>query len=292
MSVEEIRQTLLERYGSQDLVRLSGGFTNGTFLVQGSTPPVVLKVYSQGSSDANNEFRALQALSGSGLTPEVYDRLDVNGVTALLMAYRAGSNVQQALLEAGRTADAHRLYAEIGSSLAKRVHQHPLPSPHNIRKWDGQATADTATTTNLPFVPAPLLARARAAIERFALASADCAVTHGDFGPHNLLVGDDQQLTILDWEWAEVAPPAVDVAWLCWFTALHYAGEADPLCTAFLRAYQEQSGYLITPESLQQASVYRVIRVLEKVRHATPSVQAEWVRRLDWTLHYRFSHNP
>jgi aminoglycoside phosphotransferase (APT) family kinase protein len=287
MSLEEIQRAVVKQYGSGQLTRLSGGYTNGTFLVQGPTPPVVLKVYSQGSVAADNEFGALQALSGSGVTPEVYDRFSLNGVTAIVMEYRVGSNVQQAMLDAGRIADLHQVYEQAGWSLATKVHKHPVPPTHSIQIWDGQATAAAATETNLPFVPAALLSQARASIEQLTKECSACAVTHGDFGPHNLLVGNDQHLSILDWEWAEIAPPVVDVAWLCWFTSLHYAEIATPLCASFLRSYVKQAEQLVTPETLQRAAVYRVVRVLERVRHAAPAVQQEWVRRLEWTLHHR-----
>jgi tRNA A-37 threonylcarbamoyl transferase component Bud32 len=61
-------------------------------------------------------------------------------------------------------------------------------------------------------------------------------VTHGDFGPNNILVdpGTFAVTAVLDWEWAHPGADAVDdLAWCEWIVRTHHPGEVGALGELF-----------------------------------------------------------
>ena len=61
-------------------------------------------------------------------------------------------------------------------------------------------------------------------------------VTHGDFGPNNLLCDPDTGAVtgILDWEWGRpVADPVDDLAWCEWIVRMHHPGATGALGELF-----------------------------------------------------------
>jgi hypothetical protein len=64
----------------------------------------------------------------------------------------------------------------------------------------------------------------------------DAGVTHGDYGPNNLLFdpGTCEITAILDWEWARPGSDAVqDLAWCEWIVRMHHPGAAGALGELF-----------------------------------------------------------
>ncbi|MGO4276850.1 hypothetical protein AB4Z22_44665, partial [Paenibacillus sp. TAF58] len=104
-----------------------------------------------------------------------------------------------------------------------------------------------------------------------------------------ILIDAENNINVLDWEWAEWGNALNDVAWVCWFTKLHYSEIAHILNRSFIDEYLSYSPITISPKQLHICSVYKVWNVIYRVRHASTEVQAEWVRRLDWTLNIDFS---
>jgi Ser/Thr protein kinase RdoA (MazF antagonist) len=79
---------------------------------------------------------------------------------------------------------------------------------------------------------APVLRSCGAAAARVAAAD----VTHGDFGPNNILFdpGTFAVTAILDWEWAHPgADPVDDLAWCEWIVRMHHPGEVGALGELF-----------------------------------------------------------
>jgi aminoglycoside phosphotransferase len=78
----------------------------------------------------------------------------------------------------------------------------------------------------------PVLRSCGAMLRR--LAEAD--VTHGDYGPNNILLDADTcAITgVLDWEWAHRGSDAVaDLAWCEWIVRMHHPGEVGALGALF-----------------------------------------------------------
>jgi aminoglycoside phosphotransferase (APT) family kinase protein len=78
----------------------------------------------------------------------------------------------------------------------------------------------------------PVLRSCGAMLRR--LAATD--VTHGDYGPNNILFdpGSHEITGILDWEWARPGRDAVeDLSWCEWIVRMHHPGEAGALDELF-----------------------------------------------------------
>jgi Ser/Thr protein kinase RdoA (MazF antagonist) len=66
------------------------------------------------------------------------------------------------------------------------------------------------------------------------LEGAGPVAVHGDFGPHNLLFGaDDEVVALLDWEFAYTGSALDDLAWAEWIVRMHHAEAIDALDELF-----------------------------------------------------------
>lgn len=154
----------------------------------------------------------------------------------------------------------------------------------SIRLFDS-----SALDFSLDFVPEELRDASRRFLDRLPLtAESDRVLTHGDFGIHNVLLTDEGEVTVLDWEWAEWADPRMDVAWCCWFTAFHYPHVSGTLNEAFLATYLAHNPMEITSNELKTYALYRIWVILSLIRSSSSDVKAEWVERLAWTLQHEF----
>lgn len=88
---------------------------------------------------------------------------------------------------------------------------------------------------------------------------------------------------------AEWGNPLNDLAWVCWFTKLHYSEKALLLNTAFINEYLSHYPLTISSEQLKACCLYKVLNILIRVSNAPVEVQNEWVRRLEWTINTDFS---
>ncbi|MEK5237281.1 hypothetical protein NST99_16470 [Paenibacillus sp. FSL L8-0470] len=77
--IEEITEKLNGRFGKVNLIRLTGGYTNLTFLIEGTNPLLVA-----------NEVNCLNFLQGSGVIPIIHDVLDISNMRIVLMDYKNG----------------------------------------------------------------------------------------------------------------------------------------------------------------------------------------------------------
>lgn len=61
---------------------------------------------------------------------------------------------------------------------------------------------------------------------------------HGDFGPNNILFTPDatSATAVLDWEWARIDDPIVDLAWCEWIARMYHAEHLDAF-EGFFTAY-------------------------------------------------------
>ncbi|BCG58277.1 hypothetical protein [Paenibacillus sp. URB8-2] len=92
--IEEITEKLKARFGKVNLIRLTGGYTNLTFLVEGTNPLLVAKIVHLTNEDTMNEVNCLNLLQGSGVTPIIHDLLDISNVRIVLMDYKNGIHGQ------------------------------------------------------------------------------------------------------------------------------------------------------------------------------------------------------
>ncbi|MDZ5473613.1 phosphotransferase [Bacillus sp. 31A1R] len=273
-----IIKELTSRYGSFTSVRLTGGYTNETFLLEGIEPLRVAKVVSKNNSDFTNETRCLQRLEDTNITPKFYDLIECSNECISVMQYRKGTN-GQVLLDQGEVELVTNLYQTLGEVLAGDIHTIKYSGGLGIKESNEQSL-----NLNLNFVPAELIEQSQKILSKIYDDKNEWVLTHGDFGIHNVLFSKEDGLTVLDWEWAEWGNPLNDISWVFWFTHLHYPDHAPELCEVFLKHYLEVSTISLDLSLLRAYSVYKVWKVLQKVESAPFEVQNEWVRRLEWTL--------
>ena len=283
--IEDITRELQSRYDCK-LVRLTGGYTNITFLLEGTSPLLVAKVTRLMDPDTLNEINSLNFLKKSGIAPIIHDVLEISNMSIVLMDYRQGVN-GQSILDSGDLEHSKIVYKNLGQFLASQIHSTSLnTSHHGIRKSN---TAMLKSNLEAEFVPENLIRQSSIVLSSLDDNEQNWVLTHGDYGPHNILSDTENNFSVLDWEWAEWGNALNDVAWICWFTKLHYSEIANILNRTFIEEYISYNPISIAPDQLKTCSVYKVWNVLDRVRHAKREVKAEWLRRLEWTLNIDFS---
>jgi hypothetical protein len=228
----------------------------------------------------------MKLLQGSCDTPMVQDVLEIHGKRIIIMDCMQGV-VAQSIPDNKDWGRAGQIYRNMGMLLASQIHS---------RTYNGQAQgirlsnrdAVARIIAELEFVPSLLGRDSMRLLSAADTGEQPWVLTHGDYGVHNLLC-EAEALHVLDWEWAEWGNPLNDVAWVCWFTKLHYPGQAEALNTAFIEGYLSAGRLPFSPQQLKASSVYKVWNVLYRLRIAPKEVQREWVRRLEWTLYEDFA---
>jgi len=283
--LNKIKNHLRHIFGEVELKQLTGGYTNGVFLIEGTNPAMVAKISDQQNNDGLNEYNSLYLLKNNNCAPNIYDVFEVDNSRILLIDYLPGVNAQS-ILDEGDTKKAEKVYELLGKELAIKI--------HNIKYQE--------TTTNLPiikrhsgdyfkldFIPRSLTVEAER-ILKVKGSDEDNVLIHGDYGPHNALI-DNNAIHIIDWEWAGWGSPIQDVSWIIWFLKLHYPDRAQSLFLTFLNTYRKHSEIFITSELVRTYAISRVMNVLNKINNENTEVKKEWIRRLNWTLETDFSIN-
>ncbi|WP_138751664.1 aminoglycoside phosphotransferase family protein [Paenibacillus sinopodophylli] len=285
--IEEITGRLKARFGKVNLIPLAGGYTNLAFLVEGSHPLLVAKVVHLSNEDTMNEINGLKLLQGSGVTPIIHDVLDISNMRIVLMDYMNGRN-GQSILDSEDWERGTILYKSMGKLLALQIHTHQFDGNDKGIRQSNLARLKEDDLV-LEYVPDELAKLSKEILSEAELNEEQWVLTHGDYGSHNVLFEAERHVNVLDWEWAEWGNPLGDVAWVCWFTKLHYSGQAHLLNTVFIKEYLAHYPSTISSEQLKACCVHKVWNILMRVSHAPVEVQTEWVRRLEWTIHMDFS---
>lgn len=149
---------------------------------------------------AQAEYERTAALFVAGVPcPRVHEIVEVEGRVALVFERLEGPSLLEDLVSRTRTAE------EVGRMLAE-LHEH----------------IQRATVSGLPDLVDTMAARGVGSLPR------GRSVLHGDFHPGNVMHRGDE-LVVIDWSNAHLAPPAADVA--CALLAMRYrglrAGDAD-----------------------------------------------------------------
>jgi thiamine kinase-like enzyme len=274
-----LKDLLMDKYGPFVPEQLKGGYTNETFLLHGTNPLLVAKVTKGISDDFQNEINCLTLTEHLVSTPKFYDLFKVNDYHIAILEFREGIN-GQSIIDKNDMIQAKELYKYLGKSLAAQIHS---------VKYDDKINGLPKCNLNeiileADFVPKNLIELSSEILRNVYDSKEEWVLTHGDYGVHNVLFDANQNLTILDWEWGEWANPLADISWVCWFTNLHYPNEADTLIPIFLTEYLKHNCVPLSVELLKGYCVYRVWKVIHRVRNASGETQAEWTRRLQWTI--------
>ena len=83
-------------------------------------------------------------------------------------------------------------------------------------------------------------------------------ISHGDFGPNNVLIRGDDVVAVLDWEFSGPGEAIRDLAWCEWIVRTHHPEQRHHL-DAFYTAY----GFRPEQQAIKQAAYDRCIELLQ-----------------------------
>ena len=106
---------------------------------------------------------------------------------------------------------------------------------------------------------------------------------HGDFGPHNVIYQNNSIIAI-DWEWAGYGNPMYDIAWVLWFTNIHYPNYYQILSDIFINTYLKHNSINISETLIKTYSISNVLKILSRIKEENIESKNEWIRRLNWTI--------
>lgn len=272
-----IEEVLLNKFENVKLKRLTGGYTNNIFLLEGSLPSVIAKVSNKVNDDGMTEISSLNLLRETKITPKMHDYFESDGYLFILMDYIQGLN-SQSYLDDRDVNKSTEVYKLLGKHLAEDI--------HCIKRMSSNLYLPTINLINidlesLNFIPQPLINEVRSILNIYC--DEDYVLIHGDYGPHNA-ISSQATLHIVDWEWAGWGHPLQDISWVVWFVHLHYPKFAKDLSRIFLQAYRSHSNISISEEQIRAFAVSRIINIMGRISNASIDVQKEWIRRLQWTL--------
>lgn len=279
MTEHLLKMHLSSIYGEFTPIRLTGGYTNETFLLSGLQPPLVAKLSRAINKDIDNEINCLKLMKETDIVPRFIELIKTDSYQITVIEYREGVNAQS-ILDNNDWDKTKEIYKLLGKTLAKDIHS---------QKYTFEAKGIKECSINeirldLDFVPQEWVQLSKEIIASLNDDKEEWVLTHGDYGVHNVLHNPNIGLTVLDWEWSEWANPLTDIAWVCWFTALHYPEKAEQLARLFVEEYKNYNQINLSTKLLKGYCVYKVWKVLNKVENAPIEVQQEWVRRLKWTM--------
>jgi Ser/Thr protein kinase RdoA (MazF antagonist) len=262
-----------QRYGLDGSItarRLTGGYANDVFLLEGS-PPVVLHI-KHPPADVDSlawEHRLLRHLAE--LLPEVPPPLTArDGLTFIwhegqpvwLTPYVRGSPAEPA--------DRRAVAAAFGRLHAAKIDIAVRPGHHRIRELPIPPVREMPPDFD-PWLP--LINQARADLIRL-ISQIDrtrriaVGVTHNDIFPGNVLVQDGQVTALLDWEEADIDWLVWDLACSTW-PSCDAADDVNVAIAEFAAAYRNAGGRVPPEEDDLIVPLIRVKRMLEVLRAPT-----------------------
>lgn len=279
----EVRLLVAQAFGGAlplDLAATYGGFSNLTLAATVGGRRCIVKAAQTPAkrADLRNEATMLALLGGSGLAiPPLLAHAADDRWTVVVTGWCPGENGLQTLVA---TPDAlPDVYTALAATLAA-VHRVAPAAAGGVALLAERASHARGLLSNLGL--ADDLRAALAAALASDLWQHDAAhVVHGDIGLHNVL-WHNEGLTLLDWEWAALGTPLLDLAWLRW--TLGWRALPAGLWPQFLACYAAADGLpqLPDPQGLRALMLGQIAMILARV-HDQPAACAEWVRRAEWT---------
>ena len=244
MTLDEklLKKHLKSKYGDFVPIRLAGGYTNETFLLDGIQPPVVAKVINSANEEIENEINFFKLTQETGINPKIYNVIKTDDIQIIVMEHRKGIN-GQTILDDEDFNIKKELYKRLGQTLASSIHSKKF---HYVSCGVKECNLNEMNF-NLDFVPDVLINNSKALLKNLHDRQDEWVLTHGDYGVHNVLCTDIYALTVLDLEWSEWANPLTDIGWVCWFTKLHYPQYAESLNQLFVDEYKKYNSVVVIP---------------------------------------------
>ncbi|GMQ93708.1 MAG: hypothetical protein BMS9Abin12_1188 [Acidimicrobiia bacterium] len=225
-------QSLARRFASGGVVQELTASTpqvnaNQVYRIWRESDSVVLKVYG---SDARQrrERHAMNALMDWGHLPEILDSGSTRDLHWVLFADAGRWNLETLPENPGLARTAGRILRELHetdkallSNLERGIDQEwvAVDFQSTLRRLEryrsrvgvSQDFIEAARSVNPPFANEPVVA-------------------HTDAVPRNFVVDDEGKVTLINWEWATLAPPEWDLTRAAWSIGMH----AGPTATSAL----------------------------------------------------------
>lgn len=188
---------------------------------------IVLKVYGSDARE-RREHHALNALGDWAHTPEIMDSGSTDGLHWIVFADGGQWNLETLPENPGLARSAGLILRELHetdntlvSNLERGIDQEWVAidfqstlrrlSRYRARVGVSEDFIEAAQELNPPFASAPVLA-------------------HTDPVPRNFIIDDSGSITLINWEWATLAPPEWDLTRAAWSLGMH----AGPFAAASL----------------------------------------------------------
>lgn len=258
------------RTGNVELMRIAGGASRETWLVEAGGERFVLRRDPPGSESLvpqESEAQLIRLAGEHGVpAPEIihFEPADGRfGTPGILMTHVAGESVAPRLLRKPEFERARaNLPAQLGEALA-RIHAIPVeetgleepagePVGSAIEEWERMLDE---ISEPLPAVEAGL---------RWLRANAPpptrAALVHGDFRLGNFILGSEGLRAVIDWELAHLGDPVEDIGWLC-IRSWRFGNDDLPVAGVgalepFFDAYVGAGGSQPEPERLRFWEVF------------------------------------
>lgn len=288
MLIPTVKTYLMDKFGNIHFKPATFSGTNQIYLLEGTTPLRVIKIAGLRSADIYNEYECLRLLEESGLTPKPESIDCVDGSTVLIMEGRPGKNLLEIILEFNSTTwhESLPFYRRLGSWLTS-IHKYQYDPKNNIRSSALRQVKDALWSVT--FVPSEVIQQSYEALCSIDEKQPEWVLTHGDYGEHNVLVSEANEVSVIDWEFGEWNHPLNDVANVHFWTHLHFPENAQERCRAFLEGYISEHPLTFSAELLRSYCIYRIWFILLRVEKVPEQVKAEWLRRLRWALQHDFT---
>ena len=248
----------------KQLQPLIGGFRNWNYRVDTPLGSRVLRVYARSDRAAWKERRVAELVAPEVGTPKYIDILEAGDRVVAVREFVEGTALHE-LIQAGIVVGAD-VAREVGRTLAA-VHRiefdefGELDASLNIGERYDVSGAGIAAYVRRTLAASACGERLGTALTHELLRTLDTSsclldawrgrpvLAHSDFGPTNLVLSSDGSVSVLDWEFACSATPALDFGNLLRPPLADNEGFADGLAAG----YRAAGGYL--PENWRRLAV-------------------------------------
>jgi len=220
-----LAQVVLPGLDPKQLQPLTGGFRNWNYRANTSSGSRVLRIYARGDRSAWKEQRIAELVRPDVMTPKYLEIAEVGDRVVAVREFAEGTVLHE-LVSAddaigadvahvvGRTLAAiHRIEFEEFGELDADLHitERYDMSGAGIRHYVRRTLAASLAGDRLgPALTDELLQTLDQSAELLDAWRERPVLAHCDFGPTNLVLGPDGSVTVLDWEFACSATPALD----------------------------------------------------------------------------------
>lgn len=204
---------------------MTGGFRNWNYRVDTSAGARVLRIYARGDRSAWKERRVAELVGPEVMTPKYLELAEVEDRVVAVREFAEGTVLHELLSADGAIAPdvahvvgralaaIHRIefheFGELDSDLG--ITERYDLSGAGIRQYVQRLLEAGGAGARLgPALAMELLRMLERSADLLDAWQDRPVLVHSDFGPTNLVMGPDDSVTVLDWEFACSAIPALD----------------------------------------------------------------------------------